>query len=278
MELSNNLDEAIEEAKSHLRKNIQVKLLVKYQGKEYESSPVFIRKLVPEKMEQIRRELVMRFETKEFEKIHLEISKIPIRKAKCPNCNKEMRSNHLSRHLESCVKNWCVICRKSAENLEEHMKECGVRYYYCNVCGEKFNTGGRRTAHQKKCKVQTTTKEAIGGLFKIIKFTPQDHPDFESILEEEVTHISDILRYELKTSMKFYISLEVRVYLELKDESMISHFQSSATLLTNSSNFEEQVRNHHKALVEKIENYTNSTSGWLVENIKAINIMVTHLN
>ena len=32
MELSNNLDEAISQAKSHLRRNIQVKLLVRHQA------------------------------------------------------------------------------------------------------------------------------------------------------------------------------------------------------------------------------------------------------
>ena len=152
MELSNNLDEAISQAKSHLRRNIQVKLRVRHQGREFESSTVFIRKIVPEKLEQIRKELVMRFGTNQFEKIYMEITKL-VRKVKCPNCNKEMRSDHLFRHLKSCVKDLCVICLKSVENLQEHMKDCSVKYYSCKICGEKFNTGGRRTAHEKKCRV-----------------------------------------------------------------------------------------------------------------------------
>ena len=84
MELSNNLDEAISQAKSHLRRNIQVKLLVRHQGREFESSTVFIRKIVPEKLEQIRKELVMRFGTNQFEKIYMEITKL-VRKVNCPN-------------------------------------------------------------------------------------------------------------------------------------------------------------------------------------------------
>ena len=182
MELSNNLDEAISQAKSHLRMNIQVKLLVRYQGREFESSTVFIRKIVPEKLEQIRKELVMRFGTNRFEKIYMEITKL-VRKVKCPNCNKEMRSNNLFRHLKSCVKDLCVICLKSVENLQEHMKDCSVKYYSCKICGEKFNTGGRRTAHEKKCRVMegTTSKEALDGLFKIIRITPQPHPNYEGV-------------------------------------------------------------------------------------------------
>ena len=277
MELSNNLDEAISQAKSHLRRNIQVKLLVRHQGREFETSTVFIRKIVPEKLEQIRKELVMRFGTKQFEKIYMEITKL-VRKVKCPNCNKEMRSNNLFRHLKSCVKDLCVICLKSVENLQEHMKDCSVKYYSCKICGEKFNTGGRRTAHEKKCRVMegATSKEALDGLFKIIRITPQPHPNYEGVLEEEANHISDILLYEIKTSLKFYISLEVRVYFE--EKSQVANFQSSATTLLKSSNFIEQVRNHYEVLIEKIENYTSSTSGYNVENIEVINILITHVN
>ena len=122
----------------------------------------------------------MRFGTNQFEKIYMEITKL-VRKVKCPNCNKEMRSNHLFRHLKSCVKDLCVICLKSVENLQEHMKDCSVKYYSCKICGEKFNTGGRRTAHEKKCRVMegTTSKEALDGLFKIIRITPQPHSNFK---------------------------------------------------------------------------------------------------
>ena len=166
----------------------------------------------------------------------------------------------------------------SVENLQEHMKDCSVKYYSCKICGEKFNTGGRRTAHEKKCRVMegTTSKEALDGLFKIIRITPQPLPNYEGVLEEEANHISDILLYEIKTSLKFYISLEVRVYFE--EKSQVANFQSSATILLKSSNFIEQVRNHYEVLIEKIENYTSSTSGWNVENIEVINILITHVD
>ena len=85
-----------------------------------------------------------------------------------------------------------------------------------------------------------------------------------------------ILLYEIKTSLKFYISLEVRVYFE--EKSQVANFQSSATTLLKSSNFIEQVRNHYEVLIEKIENYTSSTSGWNVENIEVINILITHVD
>ena len=48
--------------------------------------------------------------------------------------------------------------------------------------------------------------------------------------------------------------------------------------ILKSSNFIEQVRNHYEVLIEKIENYTSSTSGWNVENIEVINILITHVD
>ena len=271
MELSNNLDEAISQAKSHLRRNIQVKLLVRHQGREFESSTVFIRKIVPEKLEQIRKELVMRFGTNQFEKMYMEITKL-VRKVNCPNCNKEMRSNHLFRHLKTCIKNkFCPICQKdiSEGSINEHVEECGKTYYPCNVCGKRFNTATKRTTHEMN--IKNSKVKADFGRFKIITINIQ--PDYLITLEDKVEHITDILNHEMKTSLKFYISAYVKINLD-GGKYIAEHFQSKATLLTKAEIIEEEVKSHCNIVHNKIEEYYKRRNAREIVDIKSIDIMM----
>ena len=282
MKLSRNLDQATLNAKEILKdkKNVQVKFSVKRNGVEIETSAIYLRKISPERIEQLKKELIQRFPDGEFSEINMLISKIPARKAKCPNCAKIMFSYNLKRHLGTCIKGeYCPICQKDFEGeLSKHIEECGVRYYTCTVCGERFNTGGRRTAHEKKCKVikEATTQTAIGGLFKIIEIKPPPSPDYKGLLRDQTKHIADILNHEIKHTLKFYISMEVE--LSLDGESKIANFQSQATLLNRTMNFEEQVNTHKEVLTQKIEEYCRMGSGWEMENVNTINIMVTHIH
>ena len=227
----------------------------------------------------MKKELLQKFPDGEFDEIEMEITTIPARQVKCPNCMKEMRSDNLSRHLQSCIKgNYCPICQKDIDGIiTKHIEDCSKRYYTCNVCGERFNTGARRTAHEKKCKIieGATAQKAHGGLFKIIEIKPPPSPDYEGVLEDQLGHIIEILKHEIETSLKFYISLEVSMMLD--EASKIANFQSRATQLHSSMDFEEEVSKHKEILVEKIETYTSMGSGWIVNNIESINIMLTHL-
>ena len=271
MELSNNLDEAISQAKSHLRRNIQVKLLVRHQGREFESSTVFIRKIVPEKLEQIRKELVMRFGTNQFEKIYMEITKL-VRKVNCPNCNKEMRSNHLFRHLKTCIKNkFCPICQKdiSEGSINEHVEECRKTYYPCNVCGKRFNTATKRTTHEMN--IKNSKVKADFGRFKIITINIQ--PDYLITLEDKVEHITDILNHEMKSSLKFYISAYVKMNLD-GGGYIAEHFQSKAILLTKAEIIEEEVKSHCNIIHDKIEEYYKRRNAREIVDIKSIDIMM----
>ena len=271
MELSNNLDEAISQAKSHLRRNIQVKLLVRHQGREFESSTVFIRKIVPEKLEQIRKELVMRFGTNQFEKIYMEITKL-VRKVNCPNCNKEMRSNHLFRHLKTCIKNkFCPICQKdiSEGSINEHVEECRKTYYPCNVCGKRFNTATKRTTHEMN--IKNSKVKADFGRFKIITINIQ--PDYLITLEDKLEHITDILNHEMKSSLKFYISAYVKMNLD-GGKYIAEHFQSKATLLTKAEIIEEEVKSHCNIIHDKIEEYYKRRNAREIVDIKSIDIMM----
>ena len=281
MKLSNNLEEAIAEAKDILKdkKNIQVKFTVKSNDIEFESATIYIRKIKSKRIEQLKNELFQRFPNDNVDEVKMVISKIPVRKVKCPNCKKEMRGDNLTRHLHSCIKeNYCPICQKAIDGIiTKHIEECSRRYYACNVCGEKFNTGARRTAHEKKCRLAniSTGETAFGGLFKIIEINPSQELDFEGVLEDEVSHIADILKIEIKTTLKFYISLEV--VMDLDGETNIAHFQSRATKLYQSMDFETEVQKHIEILLNKIDEYSHQGSNWIVDHIKSINIMITHV-
>ena len=281
MKLSKNLDQAILDAKEIMKdkKNVQVKFTVKKNGVEVETSAIYLRKINPERIEQLKKELVQRFPDREFDEINIIITKIPARKVKCPNCSKNMYSYNLKRHLGTCIKgDYCPVCQKDVDGeVSKHIEKCGTRYYTCNVCGERFNTGARRTAHVKKCKVikEATTRTAIGGLFKILEIMPPPSPDYEGVLKDQTVHIADILNREIKTALKFYISMEVE--LSLDGDTKVANFQSRATYLHKNMAFEEEVNAHNEVLVRKIEEYSEMGSGWEMENVETINIMLTHL-
>ena len=280
--LSNNLKKAIAEAKDILKdkKNIQVKFTVKSNDIEFESATIYIRKIKSKRIEQLKNELVQRFPNGNVDEIKMLISKIPARKVKCPNCKKEMREDHLTRHLHSCIKeNYCPICRKAIDGImTKHIEECSRRYYACNFCGEKFNTGARRTVHEKKCRLaNVSTKEtAFGALFKIIEIKPPQEMDFEGVLEDEASHIANILEIEIKTTLRFYILLEV--VLDLNGETNITQFQSRTTALNRSMDFETEVQKHIEILLNKIDEYSHRGSDCIVDHIKSINITITYVN
>ena len=101
MKLPNNLDQAILLSKDILKdkKNIGVKFSVQRNNIKSETSMIYIRKINPERIEQLKKELLQKFPDGEFDEIEMEITAIPARQVKCPNCMKEMYSYILTRHL-----------------------------------------------------------------------------------------------------------------------------------------------------------------------------------
>ena len=223
--LNKDLGKAIVAAKDILmyksrRGKIQAKLAVKRGNIKYETSLIYLRKEAPEKAEQFKRELLQKFPDRKFDEITLLITDLERLRVTCCNCNKEMRSDDLARHLKTCVVSVsrCTVCWKTIRgDLEEHIEQCNVRTYPCLVCGEAFNTGSKRAAHQKKCAVadentvppaiteggETT---AIGGRFRTIDIEPSSKShDYEGVLQLETFRISEILKRRLESGLKFYL-------------------------------------------------------------------------
>ena len=289
------LGRAIELTKQVLRFNVDVnaeateaKLFVKIDGVQYETSSIYLRKYDPEKVEQLRNELLSRFPNTEFDDIFLAIRKLTRSTAKCPNCGKVMQSNHLNRHRQSCTKErHCPVCQKVVQgDFRDHIDRCGRRTYSCNICGEPFNTGARRSAHQKKCRVadentipQGSKDDVNKGLFRLVNFIPNTNsPDYEGVLEDETQHIIEILsnRLDLDTGLKFYISIELNMSRLIMDETnKVTTFQTGSSMLLKTMDIEKEVKEHITLLISKIEKYIRNGSGWLVDNVKMINVMMT---
>ena len=265
MKLSNNFSQAMLDTENILKdkKNIQVKFQVKRNSNIFETINIEIQKPSSRRIEKLKSELVKRFPDKQFDEIHLIISTIKPRKVNCPGCNKSMCNFLLRRHLKTCIKdNFCPICQKDfTEGLNKHLEEC--RFYPCNVCGKKFSSAVERTLHEKT--IKNLTVKADFGRFKIIEIDIPPTPDYRSVLENKVNYIADILRHELETSLRFYISPKV----EINGKHELSRFLSPATVLTKAEIIEEEVKTHCNIVLDKIEKQIGSSP-----EIKSIDIMI----
>ena len=207
----------------------------------------------------------------------------------CSTCLKSVRSDVIRRHYKSCIKSdKCPICQKPVDDdFQNHIDQCGRKTYGCDLCGEKFNTGIRRTAHQRKCKSINTPHRAQGGsgiressalngLFRIIEIKPRSNSfDYEVVLLGEISRITEILKMNLKTRMKFYLSVEVNMVSH--DVSKLTYFQSENSLLDKSTDIENEVQRHITEIFTQVDEYVQHGSGWVMENVHRINIMITRL-
>ena len=284
--LSNDLEEVLEAAKSIILSSLsngptQAKLSVVRKDIKYDTALIYLRKEDATKAEQFKTELLLKFPDGEFDKIDLLTTKIIMPRDTCSNCGKEMQCNNLARHVKTCGGEKCPVCLKKVKgDLQEHIDLCNVRIYRCMVCGEGFNTGARRTAHQKKCTVSGAFSEsertAIGGSFRIIELKPKYKTfDYEGFLQDAVEHISDILSNKLETGIKFYISLHVDMKMPMSEDTALVTFQTNVSVLFPGFDIEAAVVENIKEIVTNIEEYIANGSGWVVETVNMINLMIT---
>ena len=296
--LGSNINEAVEKTEEILEDlikcdSVKFKLEVRLADGAKETSWVFLRKYNKARVIHLKTQLKDLSKPEDILTITLHVELINHIKRSCPNCGKEMRSDTVSRHLKACVKGqFCPICETDVTNdIKAHINSCSRKLYQCRICKQNFNTGARRTAHEKKCRVgeeagpsskkSCIVKEdsTLNGLFSIISLKPAvSSSDYEGVLEDEVEHIKNILQSRLKTWLKFYISLELNMRKDVEGMEKLGNFQSSATSLYQSSDVLTEIRKHVEVVVDKIDNYTRNGSGWVVGNIHLINLMIVNLN
>ena len=75
--------------------------------------------------------------------------------------------------------------------------------------------------------------------------------------------------------MKFYLSVEVNMVNQ--DVSKLTYFQSENSLLDKSMDIENEVQQHITEIFGEVDEYTQHGSGWIMENVHGINIMITRI-
>ena len=231
----------------------------------------------------------------EFSSITLVVKPIKPRQRPCPNCQEVMRADNITQHLKTCAKKgMCLICEKHVKDVKKHMETCSVKTYPCRVCSEDFNTGARRTAHEKKCRVALTKRPrvegkmqythhnertAINGLFRIVTIEPLvKTDDFIGFLEEELEHIKEILEFRIKPALKFYLTLKLGMVKLTSEERKIVTFNTSATPLLEGDDAIVEIKKHVDRLDEKVDKYIQNGSGWIVEDVKQLDVMIAIYN
>ena len=292
--LPNDLDKAFESVASLLASKkcaTKIKVLVRVGNNIDETTETFFRKYSQDKVDAMKSEILIKFDNrKTFDQILLLSARIGNRIINCPNCKKEMRSDVLTRHLKKCAtENFCPVCQKEViDDIKQHMENCNKVQYQCRTCGEGFNTGSRRAAHEKRCQIASTSTvqttlsptsdlTAIGGTFRVVSIKPKTTSrDYEGILEDELPHIRDILKSRMETGLKFYISIELKMSrINDKDNKKLIKFQTSSQTLFRGESMKQAISKHIVMLVEKIELYVRNGSGWNIENAEEIKVMIT---
>ena len=300
--LDNNLSKATEDAKDIIQREfekgpISVQLFGKLtkEGKteELKSSVLYCRKYNNDRINFLF-DSFTRGEA-EFDSITLVVKPITPRQRSCPNCREFMRADNITRHLKTCAKKgMCLICEKHVKDVKKHMENCSVKTYPCRVCSKDFNTGARRTAHEKKCRVALIKRPEVerqlrythhneetmlDGLFRIVTIEPlAKTDDFIGFLEDELEHIKEILEFRMKPALKFYLTLKLGMIKLLSEERKVAIFNTSATPLLEGNDTILEIKKHADRLDQKVDKYMQNGSGWIVEDVKQLDVMIAIYN
>ena len=61
------------------------------------------------------------------------------------------------------------------------------------------------------------------------------------------------------------------------DVSKLTYFQSENSLLDKSTDIENEVQRHITEIFAEVDEYVQHGSGWVMENVHGINIMITRI-
>lgn len=207
----------------------------------------------------------------------------------CSICKSTFSSADFISHSQFCARSvgklFCYICRRVVFD-RDHIKNCSVVRFDCNVCGERFTCGRVRSDHQKKCRVQlrdnqpvvNSVQSALNGRFKVVKLPhPTDSGcDYEGALVALKDIMGHILSDELGTGLRYFVGLKLWMTKNLgeDDQQEFAHTTNAKTL-TQADEIEESIDAHILNLTDKVENFIRRGSGWLVKGITEITLSFT---
>lgn len=176
----------------------------------------------------------------------------------CPHCD-----FHTIRHL----------------NYRLHLKTCAYRNgrnYDVDADDDHPQMGGSKRA--RRSEKQTS---ALDGTFtsNIVEFTQPTDTYFEQELDDAFAQQSDYLRSQLaaKRAIKYSTSLKMQFH-QTTDITYVTNpaifLNTSASMLIESSNLEQDLSTHKTDLLHQIEQYSQNGSGWVVDALLALEIRV----
>ena len=118
---------------------------------------------------------------------------------------------------------------------------------------------------------------ALDGAFRIVSVKLKSKSDdFIRVIEEEYEHIEEILRNRMRPAIKFYLSLKLNLSKLIdEDEEKTAVFNTSSTLLLPGFDITSLIKDHVEILEVKVDNYMQNGSGWVINSVNQINVMIT---
>ena len=283
-QLDGDISVAILEAQDIIRKEIKkfpitIQLIGRLDGVDHKGRVQHCRNSFESKLNFLFNELKETFSR--YDSITLIVKAIKPRQRACPKCNKLMRSDNIARHLKSCGKDsFCHVCQKEVDgDVEKHVETCCVETFSCKVCSRHFNTGARRTAHEKQCSTRISEETAIGGLFRIVTIKPSvKTDDFVGFFKEEYLHIIKILKVRMNPTLKFYFTMKLNMIKLVGDDKMVAVFNTSATTLLQIANAFPLIKHHLHRLEEKVDQFIQNGSDWVIDSVNQIDVMMIVYN
>ena len=102
--------------------------------------------------------------------------------------------------------------------------------------------------------------------------------DYEGLLENNISYISEILTERIENDIEFYLMLEVYMKLPFDDSPILTTFCSSPSSLFEDDDIEAEIREHNSQIVVDIEDYSTDDFGWMVERVKMLYLTIIEYN
>ena len=191
----------------------------------------------------------------------------------------------------------CGFCNAPCSDWWEHAKTCGGSRccqclelscdgvsccrasYTCEVCRCTFTSHIDRKNH--KCDVEVT-QTALEGRFLVYQLKVQeDTANYEGVLLNNLARINnclDLYRERHFKTLKFNLTCRVEMSKLIHGEEKSAYFATTMTHVLLATDTTASVRMHVEQLIEKISKYIRDGSGWVVNGVTGIDIMIAKYN
>ena len=98
--------------------------------------------------------------------------------------------------------------------------------------------------------------------------------DYERLLEDNISYISEILTDRIENGVEFLLKLEVYMKLPFDDSLILTTFSSGPSFLMDGDDIDAEIKEQIDQIVFDIEDYTNDDLGWVVARVKMLYLRI----